>query len=87
MLVGTQDELYPQNTLIFEHIGTPEKAMISFVGLDHMMVFKTKSFARMAHFTVAFFGYHLQGRDDYAQYFTEEFVNQFDDLAWGVYTN
>ena len=33
---------------------------------------------------VAFFGYHLQGRDDYAEYFSEEFVAQHDDLAWGV---
>jgi hypothetical protein len=40
---------------------------------------------RMAHFAVAFFGYHLQGRADYAAYFSEKFVKQHDDLAWGVY--
>ena len=84
ILVATNDELYPQNALIFEHIGTPDKAMISFMNLDHMMVFKKDQVTRMAHFTVAFFGYHLQGHDDYARFFSEEFVAQFDNLAWGV---
>jgi hypothetical protein len=41
--------------------------------------------ARMAHFAVAFFGYHLQGREDLAWYCSEDFVAQHDDLAWGVY--
>ena len=39
---------------------------------------------RIKHFMVAFFGYHLQGREDYQQYFSEDFVSQFDDLAWGM---
>jgi hypothetical protein len=38
----------------------------------------------MAHFAVAFFGYHLQGRQDLAGYFSEDFVAQHDDLVWGV---
>jgi hypothetical protein len=40
--------------------------------------------ARMAHFAAAFFGYHLQGKDDLAYYFSEEWVAQCEDLAWGV---
>jgi hypothetical protein len=40
--------------------------------------------ARMAHFAAAFFGSHLQGREDLAQYFSEEFVRQDEGLAWGV---
>jgi len=87
MIAATQDNLYPENALIFEHLGTPEKAFISFVGLNHMMVFRTKSISRMAHFATAFFGYHLQGRADYAAYFSEDFVSHFDDLAWGVVEN
>jgi predicted dienelactone hydrolase len=85
MIAATADELYPENALIFEHLGTPDKALISFVGRDHMIVFDTEMLARMAHFAVAFFGYHLQGRGDLAYYFSEEFVAQHDDLAWGVY--
>ena len=85
IIAATQDELYPENALIFEHLGTPDKTLISFVGPDHMMVFDPEMVARMAHFAVAFFGYHLQGREDLAWYFSEEFVAQHDDLAWGAY--
>ncbi len=85
MIAGTQDGQYPENALIYEHLGTPDKVLISFVGPDHMMVYNREMVARMAHFAVAFFGYHLKGRDDLAYYFSEEFVGQHDDLAWGVY--
>jgi predicted dienelactone hydrolase len=85
MIVATRDELYPENVLIFDHLGTPDKALISFVGPDHFMVGEEEMLARMAHFAAAFFGYHLQGREDMARYFSEDFVAQHDDLAWGVY--
>jgi predicted dienelactone hydrolase len=85
IIVATRDELYPENALIFEHLGTPDKTLISFVGPGHMMVYDAEMVARMAHFAVAFFGYHLQGRQDLAQYFSEDFVAQHDDLTWGVY--
>jgi len=85
MIVATQDGQYPENALLFEHLGTPDKALISFVGPGHMMVYDSEMVARMAHFAVAFFGYHLQGREDLAWYFSEEFVAQHDELAWGVY--
>jgi predicted dienelactone hydrolase len=85
MIVATQDELYPENAQIFEHLGTPDKTLISFVGQDHIMVYDPEMIARMAHFATAFFGYHLQGREDLAQYFSEDFVTGHDGLAWGVY--
>jgi len=59
IIVATKDGLYPENVLIFEHLGTSDKALISFVGRDHMMVYESKMIARMAHFAVAFFGYHF----------------------------
>lgn len=87
MITGTQDGLYPENALIFEHLGTSDKAFISFIGPNHMdMINDSEMVSRMAHFTVAFFGYHLQGRDEYAKYFSEDFVAERDDLAWGPYT-
>jgi len=82
---GTIDELYKENVLIYEHLGTSDKALISFVGQNHMMVYDPEMVSRMAHFAVAFFGYHLQGRQDLAQYFSEDFVTQHDDLFWGAY--
>jgi hypothetical protein len=88
MIIGSSDEMVPENALIFEHLGTPEKAMITFIGRDHGGMVSS-SFpelqARIAHFMVAFFGYYLQGREDYAEYFSEDFVAQYNDLAWGVY--
>ncbi|MFC2029939.1 alpha/beta hydrolase family protein [Chloroflexota bacterium] len=85
MVVATGDIWYPENALILEHLGTPDKSLISFVGPSHMMVFEPEMVARMAHFAVAFFGYRLQAREDLAWYFSEDFVAQHDDLAWGVY--
>jgi hypothetical protein len=49
-----------------------------------MMVYNPEMVARMAHFAVAFFGYHLQGKEDLAPYFSEDFVRQHEDLVWGV---
>jgi predicted dienelactone hydrolase len=85
MIVATHDGLYAENALIFEHIGTPDKTLISFIGPSHMMIYDKDMVARMAHFMVAFFGCHLQGNNEIASYFSEDFVAQFEDLAWGVY--
>jgi hypothetical protein len=82
---GTNDELYKENVLIYEHLGTSDKALISFIGHDHMMVYDPEMVSRMAHFAVTFFGYHLQGHQDLARYFSEDFVTQHDDLFWGMY--
>ena len=70
---------------IFEHLGTPDKAMISFIGEEHMMVESDEPVLRMKHFATAFFGYYLQGKEEYASYFSEKFVSRRDGLAWGVY--
>lgn len=85
IIVSTEDELYRENVLIFEHLGAADKSLISFVGMGHMMIYDEVMIARMAHFATAFFGYHLQGQDDLAQYFSEEFVVQHADMAWGEY--
>ncbi|MGD9091834.1 MAG: hypothetical protein PVF74_03225, partial [Anaerolineales bacterium] len=83
MIAATNDSLYPEDVLIFEHLGTPDKTLISFIGKGHMMIYERDTVARMAHFAAAFFGYHLQGRKDYAEYFSEGFVEQHHDLTWG----
>ncbi|MBM3120941.1 MAG: hypothetical protein FJZ97_01985 [Chloroflexi bacterium] len=84
MLTARDDTLYPENALIFEHLGAPEKTFITFLGEDHMMVMETPMARRMGHFAVAFFGYHLQGKEEMKQYFTREWVSQYEDLAWGA---
>ena len=58
--------------------------MITFLNRDHMMIYEPQIVARIAHFAVAFFGTHLQGRTDLKHYYSEKFVEQYDDLRWGV---
>jgi len=69
----------------YEHLGTPDRYLVSFVDQSHFMAEKPEQVKRMNHFLTAFFGYYLQGREDFAEYFSEDYVAQFDDLAWGVY--
>ena len=87
MIQATQDSPYQpiEAAFIFEHLGTSEKSMVSFIDKTHGMVFEPESAKRMNHFATAFFGTYLQGKSEYRDYFSEEFVSQFDDLAWGVY--
>lgn len=90
LIIGaTLDGLCPYQTeavYIFEHLNTPNRYMISFVGKGHMMIYDIEPVKRMKHFATAFFSYYLQGREDYALYFSEDFVSRYEDLAWGVYS-
>jgi predicted dienelactone hydrolase len=88
LIAGTEDEYVPyqfETAYIFEHVGSPELYLVSFIGETHEMPFNTESNNRMKHFATAFFGYYLQGREEYLEYFSEGFVEQFKDLAWGLY--
>ena len=88
ILAGTNDidtDYRQEAAFIYEHIGTPDKTLISFIGWDHGMLFSNDPYLKMKHFVTAFFGYHLQGREEYADYFSKKFVSRQDGLAWGVY--
>ena len=93
IVVGTEDKydglsVYDtESVYIYKHLGTPDRTLISFVGENHLMIYTPEPLARMQHFATAFFGFYLQGREDYAGYFSEDFVAQYNDLAWGVYTD
>ena len=88
IIAPTDDEYTPyqvETAYIFEHVGSPERFMISFIGEGHMMPFDPEVAKRLNHFATAFFGTYLQGKSEYRNFFSEEFVAQYDDLAWGVY--
>jgi len=88
MIAGTADVLssYELATCYtYAHLVNSDRVLISFIDRGHMMVETEEVIRRINHFAVAFFGYYLQGRDAYADYFSEDFVAQFDDLAWGIY--
>ena len=74
-----------ESVYIFDHLPASNRIMISVVGKGHMMIYDNDCIARMKHFATAFFGYHLKGQDDYAKYFSQDFVARYNDLAWGVY--
>jgi len=82
IIEGAEDEQAFEAEHIFTHLGSPDRSMVSFLGKGHMMVMEPDVSARIRHFVTAFFGYHLQGMEAYRDYFSEEFVAQFSDLAW-----
>jgi len=89
ILCGTEDvdsDYRRETVYIYEHLGTTDKRLISFAGEEHGMIESEEAVAKMKHFAAAFFGYYLQGNEDFARYFSEDFVKRQEDLAWGVYT-
>ena len=76
---------YESSFRAFQEFGTSEKVFISFVNQDHMMIFGSSAPKRMQHLAIAFFSYHLKGNQEYAYYFSEEFVSGIDGLSWGWY--
>jgi predicted dienelactone hydrolase len=88
IIAGTKDDLASyklSSCYIFEHLVNSDSILISFIGKEHMMVQNNEVISRINHFAVGFFGYYLQGQQEFADYFSEDFVSQFDDLYWGVY--
>jgi predicted dienelactone hydrolase len=68
-----------------EHIVNADRYLISFIGYTHTMLPESEvGSSHVKHFATAFFGYYLQGRTEYAEYFSEDFVSQFEDVCWGV---
>ncbi|TFH37852.1 MAG: hypothetical protein E4G99_01275 [Anaerolineales bacterium] len=81
IIVGGNDIVYPEDSLIFANLGTPDRFLITFVGQNHMMIYNPEQVAHMKHFAVAFFGTYLQGRQEYAEYFSQDFIAQYPALA------
>jgi len=89
IIAGTADQLVSYkmtSCYVYENLANPDKFLISFINKHHMMVENKEVISRINHFTVAFFGYYLQGCEDFVNYFSDDYISQFDDLFWGVYT-
>ena len=88
VIAGTADSLVSYkmtSCYVYEHLVNADRFLISFIGKGHGMVEQSEVIGRINHFAVAFFGYYLQGHTEFADFFSEDFVSQFDDLFWGVY--
>jgi predicted dienelactone hydrolase len=81
-----KEEFYMDEVaFMYDHISSTEKFLVTFIGRDHLMVYNRHALNQMKHFANAFFGYILQGKEEYKEYLSEEFVKQYLDLAWGVF--
>jgi predicted dienelactone hydrolase len=90
IIAGTADDLVSYkmtSCYVYEHLVNSDTILISFIGKQHMMVEQSEVIRRINHFTVAFFGYYLQDQTEYADYFSEDYISQFNDLFWGVYSD
>jgi len=88
IIAGTADDLVSYkmtSCYVYDHLVNSDRYLISFIGKGHMMVENQEVIRRINHFAIAFFGYYLQSHIEYADYFSEDFVAQFNDLAWGIY--
>lgn len=87
MIQASKDSQYQpaEGEFIFNHLGSSDKTMVTFVGQQHMMIYDPIQIDRMAHFAVAFFSHQLQGKADMAYYYSEEFMKHYADLAYGFY--
>lgn len=85
VLESSRDEGYPIAAKMFEFMPQQWAAMITNIGHDHMILLDPVGLGHIRHLMVAFFGYHLLGRQEYAPLFSEEFVKQHPELAWGAY--
>ncbi|GIK64870.1 MAG: hypothetical protein BroJett018_26640 [Chloroflexota bacterium] len=83
-----QEALFQEDQVfLFEHLGSADKSLITWIEVGHQLPAVPESMAlQVKHFLVAFFGYHLQGREEYAEFLTEDYVNSIEGLHWGVYS-
>ena len=50
------------------------------------MIYSPDDVARMKHFATAFFGYYLQEKEEYKYYFSNEFVNLYEEFELSKYS-
>jgi len=85
---AAKDNINPyqlEAVFLYEKLPAADKSMVTFIDQDHMMLTYDESAPIIKHFLVAFFGFHLNGREEYAKYFSEDYISKQEDLAWGVY--
>ncbi len=84
MIDSSEDSLYRENVLIFEDLPSEDKTFITILNEDHMMIYDPDIVAQLAYFATAFFGYHLQGYENYQEYLSEGTISNLEGIQWGV---
>ncbi len=88
---ATGDEFAPYQSTIdaFEHMSAADHYLLTLVGEDHYFPISPAIQPALAHFAVAYFGYYLQDKQDYASYLSADYINSltgYDNLVWGAYS-
>ncbi|MBL8164050.1 MAG: hypothetical protein JNJ61_18825 [Anaerolineae bacterium] len=92
MIAATADQYnpYPVNIVpAFEGVGAVDHYLLTLVNEDHYFPIDPVMQPVLAHFAVAYFGYYLQGKEDYARYLSADYITsltEYDNLVWGVYS-
>jgi predicted dienelactone hydrolase len=72
-----------QGPFIYDHLGSPDRYLLTLLGAGHLTPFQDKYIqAIIRQFGTAFFGYYLQGKTEYAQYLTADYVGTLENVAW-----
>lgn len=87
LMAGTRDRSCPYDGVVYtyEYLGADDRYLLSFINKNHSFPGFSTTEDTIKHFALAFFGKYLQGNEDYTEYLTEDFVEQFESLVWGVY--
>ena len=82
---GTIDESCPYEldaAYYYEHIGSAERALATLEKRNHGVVIR--EIPPLQTYATAFFGLHLQGKNDYAQYLTPDTASAFRNVTLDV---
>ena len=89
IMATTSDEFIPYDPEmrnLWTYLGAEERYLLTLLGHSHQIMHESPTGASYVwHFTTAFMGYYLQGQEDYAEYLTADYVEQFADIVWGLY--
>jgi predicted dienelactone hydrolase len=87
---ATQDQYIPYSEQIIPELSGwlgDNRHLITMVDSVHQPEYTSLGATYYKHFSVAWFGYQLQGNEDFAAYISKDFIGNFADLAWGIYTD
>jgi predicted dienelactone hydrolase len=82
IIAGTDDTNCPFDidaTYIYKNLGSSDRYLVTLHERDHIAIIRERELIQ--HYQTAFFGFHLGGKTDYAQYLTPESAEAFRDAT------
>ncbi len=87
LIVGEESDeicMYERDALsMYEHMGSDDRALLTLLKQRHEgVIFNRPIRGILPQYAVAFFGYHIQGMTEYADYLTGAYAAEFNNLTW-----